>query len=487
MDPTTTGPASSATVARKPGLLINGNYGRLWLGHTISIFGDFIFDTTLVIWIAAVLARGQSWAPLAVSGVFIATTVPMLFVGPIAGVFVDRWNKRRTMLVMDAARAALVALLILSAGVVPLPFLPDGRLPLFWQLGVVYAVVFLLNTLSQFFRPASLALTGDIVPQDYQARAMGLSQTSASIAMILGPTLAAPLFVAVGPEWALGIDALSFVVSYLLIQTVSAPPAASSIADGIRPNFWKEFGLGLRFFLRSRVLVILTISAAILMLGGGALNTLDYFFVTENLHASTAYFGLLQGAMGVGMILGAILAGVFAQKIGLVRTLWLSLLGMALLITAYARSTDIWVAIAVIGVAGVPQAALNVAAGPLLLQSAPREMVGRVSSILNPAITIATLTGAALGGYLASEVLRDFSATIFGVHFGTVDTIFTGAGALALAGALFAMFALWGVRPQAPQPTSDGVPDDASNVTLDAQPRVATPPLVAPAEEPVLG
>ena len=363
MDPTTTGPASSATVARKPGLLINGNYGRLWLGHTISIFGDFIFDTTLVIWIAAVLARGQSWAPLAVSGVFIATTVPMLFVGPIAGVFVDRWNKRRTMLVMDAARAALVALLILSAGVVPLPFLPDGRLPLFWQLGVVYAVVFLLNTLSQFFRPASLALTGDIVPQDYQARAMGLSQTSASIAMILGPTLAAPLFVAVGPEWALGIDALSFVVSYLLIQTVSAPPAASSIADGIRPNFWKEFGLGLRFFLRSRVLVILTISAAILMLGGGALNTLDYFFVTENLHASTAYFGLLQGAMGVGMILGAILAGVFAQKIGLVRTLWLSLLGMALLITAYARSTDIWVAIAVIGVAGVPQAALNVAAG----------------------------------------------------------------------------------------------------------------------------
>jgi MFS family permease len=479
MDPTTTRPAASATLARKPGLFINGNFGRLWLGQTISVFGDFIFDTTLVIWIAAVIARGQTWAPLAVSGVFIATTVPVLIVGPIAGVFVDRWNKRRTMLVMDALRAILVALLILTSGVVPLPFLLDGRLPLFWQLGVVYGVVFLLNTFSQFFRPASLALVGDIVPEETQARAMGLSQTSMSIAMILGPTLAAPLFVAFGPEWALGIDALSFVASYLLIHTVVAPPAARSVADGARPNFWREFGGGLRYFLRSRVLVVLTISATILMLGGGALNTLDYFFVTGNLHAPTSLYGALSGVMGIGMILGAILAGAFAQKIGLTRTLWLSLLGMALLITGYARSTDIWVAIILIGVAGIPQAALNVAAGPLLLQSTPREMVGRVSSILNPTITISTLVGAALGGYLDSTVMRDFSATLLGIHFGPVDTIFTAAGLIALVGALFAAFSLWGVKSHASAPEPAGVEAAPVEVSLT--------PLAAETEEPVLG
>lgn len=479
MDPTTTGPAASATVARKPGLLINSNYGRLWAGHTISVFGDFIFDTTLVIWIAAVLARGQTWAPLAVSGVFIATTVPMLIVGPIAGVFVDRWNKRRTMLVMDAARAVLVALLILTAGVVPLPFLPGGRLPLFWQLGVIYGVVLLLNTLSQFFRPASLALTGDIVPEQSQAHAMGLSQTSMSIAMILGPTLAAPLFVVLGPEWALGINALSFVASFLFIQSVSAPPAARSVARGARAHFWKEFGGGLRYFIRSRVLVVLTIAATIMMLGGGALNTLDYFFVTENLHASPGYFGVLQGVMGVGMILGSILAGAFAQKIGLTRTLWLSMLGMAVLITAYARSVDIWVAIAVIGVGGIAQAGLNVAAGPLLLQSAPREMIGRVSSILNPTIMLATLTGAALAGYLDSTLLRGFSATVLGLRFGPVDTIFTGAGVIALVGAIFAMVGLRGVRLQAQPPATENV--------AEVPAKAAMPALVAEVEQPVLG
>jgi MFS family permease len=483
MDPTTTSPTPSATsvpMAKKPGLLINGAYARLWFGHTISIFGDFIFDTTLVLWIAAVIARGQTWAPLAVSGVFIMTAIPMLLVGPIAGVFVDRWNKRRTMLVMDALRAALVALLILTSGVVPLPFVPGGRLPLLWQLGVVYAVVLLLNTFSQFFRPASLALTGDIVPEETQARAMGLSQTSMSIATILGPTLAAPIFVAFGPEWALGANALSFVVSFLLIQSVVAPPAARSVAEGERPHFWREFGSGLRFFLHSRVLVVLTLAATIMMLGGGAMNTLDYFFVTGNLGAPASLYGAVSGAMGVGMILGAIVAGAFAQKIGLVRTLWLSLLALALMILAYARSGDIRFAILFIALAGVAQAALNVAVGPLLLQSTPREMIGRVSSILNPVITVATLVGAALGGYLDSTLLHGFSATLLGVHFGPVDAILTGAGVIALVGALFAMVSLWGVRLSVPQPT-------ATPVAPEPPPVVALPPLAAEVEQPIIG
>ncbi|HEU5348654.1 MAG TPA: MFS transporter [Ktedonobacterales bacterium] len=479
MNRTTTSPALSPTPAKKPGIFINGNFGRLWLGHTISVFGNFIFDTTLVLWIAAVIARGQEWAPLAVSGIFIAMSVPILVVGPIAGVFVDRWSKRGTMLVMDALRAVLVGLLILTAGIVPLPFLPGGRLPLYWQLGVIYAVVFLLNALSQFFRPASLALIGDIVPEETQTRAMGLDQTSMSIATILGPTLAAPIFVAFGPEWALGINALSFVVSFLLIQTVAAPPSARSVAEGTRPNFWKEFGLGLRYFLRSRVLVVLTTAAAILMFGGGALNTLDYFFVTGNLHAPDFYFGIVQGVMGVGMILGAILAGAFAQKIGLTRTLWLSLLGMAALVTVYARSADIWVAIVVIGLAGIAQAAVNVAAGPLILQSAPREMIGRVSSILNPLIMLSSLIGAALAGYLDSTVLRGFSVTLLSIHFGPVDTIFTAAGVIGLIGAIFAMVGLWGVRPVVHQPEAQG--------STDTPVTVAMPPLATEEEDLVLG
>src|SRR5579862_2302885 len=152
----------------KGGLLINRNFALLWSGQALSILGDMVFTTTLVVWIATQLARGQSWAPLAVTGVLLAAAIPAFLIGPFAGVFVDRMDKRRMMLVMDGMRVFIVAALILATGVIPLPFLPGGRLPLAWTLGAIYAIVFLVNTADQFFRPAMMALIGDIVPEAAQ-------------------------------------------------------------------------------------------------------------------------------------------------------------------------------------------------------------------------------------------------------------------------------------------------------------------------------
>ncbi|HEU5367178.1 MAG TPA: MFS transporter, partial [Ktedonobacterales bacterium] len=121
--------ASPAPASKKSSFLINRDFGLLWGGQSISNVGDFVFDTTLILWIATIIATGQSWAPLAVSGVLVATSIPIFLVGPIAGVFVDRWDKRRTMLAMDAARAILIVLLLLVA---------IGKLSAAWQLGLIY-------------------------------------------------------------------------------------------------------------------------------------------------------------------------------------------------------------------------------------------------------------------------------------------------------------------------------------------------------------
>ena len=88
-----------------PGLLANRDFVLLLCGQTVSNFGDIIFDTTLTLWIAVRIAATTAWAPVAIGGVLAAATLPVLFVGPIAGVFVDRWNQRNTMLAADALRA----------------------------------------------------------------------------------------------------------------------------------------------------------------------------------------------------------------------------------------------------------------------------------------------------------------------------------------------------------------------------------------------
>jgi hypothetical protein len=79
-------------------VFINRNFALLWWGQAISSIGDYAWDTALVLWIATFLAKGRSWAPLAVSGVLLAAALPQIVVGPIAGVFVDRLDKRRTMI-----------------------------------------------------------------------------------------------------------------------------------------------------------------------------------------------------------------------------------------------------------------------------------------------------------------------------------------------------------------------------------------------------
>ncbi len=449
----TTSPTTpTAPTPRLPraALLINRNFALLWSGQALSIIGDMIFTTTLVVWIAVQLAKGQAWAPLAVSGMLLAAAVPAFLIGPFAGVFVDRLDKRLMMRWMDGLRAIIVAVMILATGVVPLPFVAGGRLPIVWTLGVIYGGVFLVYTAEQFFRPAMTALIGDLVPEPEQPKAMGLGQASVSLATIIGPALAAPLFIAFGAQWALLINAVSFAVSWATITAIRAPRAASSVAPGVRPSFFGELGAGIRFYAHSRVLMTMLLAIVVAMLGGGALNTLDVFFTTGNLHAPASLYGVMGAGFGVGSLLGAILASVFAQRVGVGRMLWLSLLLSGIGVVALARMTNFGPGLVIYGLIGLFVTALNVAAGPLMLRATPRDLLGRVNSILNPAMSVAMLASTALAGYLDGVTLRDLHAKLLGVAFGPVDTIYTLAGALIILSAFVAMVGLRGVdRPAA--------------------------------------
>jgi hypothetical protein len=155
---------------------------------------------------------------------------------------------------------------------------------------------------------------------------------------------------------------------------------------------------------------------------------------------------VLETLQAVGAIAGAVLAVVFAQCIGAGRVLWGALVAIGALILVYARLTDIAPALALVAFFGVATAALSISVGPLLLHVTPREYIGRVASLRMPVATCASLLSVATAGYLASSVLNGFSATISGVTLGPLDTIFSVAGTLIIAGGVYAMIGLRGVR-----------------------------------------
>ncbi len=418
-------------------LLINRDFALLWSGQAISILGDLIFTTTITIWVGLVLARGQNWGALAVSGILAAAALPPLLLAPVAGVLVDRSNKRQLMIAMDAVRAVVIL------GLLALPLVGSRHWSPFSQWLVVCGVVLLVSCCEQFFHPSMTALINDLVPPPLQPRAIGLGQVSLSLAAIAGPPLATLVLFGAGLQWALLFNALSFLISCFSVLAIQPVPHIHEMGDHTpQHRFIREFGTGVRFFFGNRKLRTLTVALVIALFGAGAFQALDLFFITQNLHAPPADYGLLEAAQGLGMLLGAVLASIFTARVGLTRVVWSSLVITGVLALVYARLTSFLPAVMLTFVLGIPLVSISVAVQPLVLSLTPHDLIGRVLAIVTPITTLAAMLGVALAGFLDSVVLRSFHVEVLAQHFGPIDSIFSGAGLLAVLGGFFALVGL---------------------------------------------
>jgi MFS family permease len=405
-----------------PALRNNKNWRLLWLGQAVSLTGDMVFYVTVLLWIATVIAKGRTWAPAAASGALLATAVPVLIVGPVAGVWVDRWDRRRTMLTADAARMLLIASLLI------LPAL-GHRVPLGAQLAIVYTVLAAASCFAEFFGPSRLAILGAIVPPEDQPKASGQLTAAFSLAQIIGPPIAAPLLFVFGVQWALIFNAASFAVSFICVRAI-AVPAETVDAPQPRARFVEDFRAGIRFFVGNKILMTLGMGIVIAMLGNGAVNALAVFFVRSNLHVAASLLGIVIGGVGVGAIAGALAVGMLAKRIQPPQIFWLALLTCGVALIAFARTTALPAAIVTAVILGLGVGALNAALSPVLLSVTPSRLLGRVSAVLSPLQQLASIVSMALAGVFASTILRGFHQVIGGLTFGPYDTVLTVGGLL---------------------------------------------------------
>jgi MFS family permease len=358
---------------------------------------------------------------------------------------------------------------VLVGGLAVLSFLPTHALPMWLWLGLIYLTVFLDNAAGQFFNPSRFAILGQVVEaDDDRARAAGMEYATSSVAAIVGPPLAAPLLFGIGLQWALSVNALSYVFSYFVIRSMSpaakTPPAPPQEEAGAEPavgSLRADFVAGLRVFATNRYLVAILVVTVICQLGTSALNSLDIFFVTDNLHASGDLYGFVMTAFGLGSVLGALLAGRVVGWIGARTTTAGGLLVAGVLLVLYAKQTNFVVALVVFTLVAVPIAALSAALGPLLLAAIPANFIGRVMGVVGPLGQLAAILSAVTWGWLASTVLLHFDQTIAGVHFGRMDTIFALSGVLILLGGVYGLLAL----PRETSSEPEAVPEESAAVS----------------------
>jgi MFS family permease len=395
--------------------LLNRNFTFLAIGQAISNLGDFVYSTTLLVWVF-VLTRSAT----AVSGVLIAQYIPMFLLGPVAGVFVDRWNRRTTMVVTDLLRMTVALLPLFVAG--------DLRLP------TIYLSVFLISACSRFFTPARAGVTQVLVTSAQQAQAASVSQATFALAMVLGPALASPLFFAVGPSLACGINAASFLASALCLVALRVPRAAlhptlPSEKSGLKAVVSELFA-GLRQIATSRILLVAVGMVLIAMLGAGAIEALGVIFVNQRLHVSSSLYGPMLAIGGLGILIGAVLAGLLAAKIASKTILAGSVFLLGLGLVIYGLQTWYVAAFVVYFLLSISNGGVEVGFAPLMLNATPRTMIGRVQALMETVMFGTGLISIALAG--------------FGSQFVPVWLIFVISGVLMALAGLFGWFALPG-------------------------------------------
>lgn len=423
----TTPPATMPdAIPQGKGLLINRNFAWLASGQAISNLGDFVFSTTLFIWVFTL-----THSAAAVSGVLAAQYIPVFLLGPLAGVFVDRWNRRQTMLISDLIRAVAATLPLIA--------------PASLRLQAIYASVFLISALGRFFLPAESGVLQVIVAPSQQMRAASIKQATFAFSIILGPALASPLYFAVGSVLAILINAASYLVSAFCLARLRAPQAAFH-PYALKPDEKAESGIGrilrellagLKFVVVTRVVLMVTMMALIAMLGAGALNALNIVFVSKNLHMATAFYGVVTAVSGLGGLLGIILAGILSRWIAPRHILSGSALLIGVGFAIYSFQSWYVAGLIVCFFMSIPQGGIPVAFGPLLLGATAKEMMGRVQAVVDTSMSGVSLISVALAGYLG--------------RFLPVGVILTGCGLLIAMAGLFGWFAIQEQAPAQPE------------------------------------
>jgi MFS family permease len=467
-DPTASPPRPPTLIDR---LLVNRNFAFFWAGEIISTVGDYSFGITMVLWIVLVIAQGQTWAAEAVAGYALSGAIPLLFIGPIVGVFVDRWNRLVTMLISNVVQAVLVGALFATT------FWPGGHLPIFWQLGAIYVVNFLLVTADQFFNQAGNPLVQEIVPDQHFGRAIGRIMTYVYIGTIIGPSIGAAIFGFFGPQWALLLDIGTFAFSTAMLVFVRVPkaapsPAAAEVAAEAEPttpapapvkkkSFLPEFIEGIRFVFTSRIIRTMLFAVAFETLGTAALPVANVFFVLGNLHSSAEYVGFLATALGLGAVLGSIIGPPIVERLSEARTFWLCLYADGIGLMIYSRLTNPYAAIGLLFVLGIVTAFFNLSFVPLMFRLTPREMMGRTTAVRVSFVTTANMLGTVAAGVLIATVFQGLHIVALGSVFGPVDTVLLLAGVISLLAGVYAMKNVFTppATPQAatPVPVAEGI------------------------------
>lgn len=378
-----------ATSARD--LLKIRNFRLLWCGQIVTNFGDAVTQLTLVLYINR-LTNGNTQA---IAWLLIALALPMATLGLVAGVFVDRWDRQRTMIISDLLRGVLTLGFVAAA--------------IWQQLWLIYLLAFLHATVSSFFAPARGAVIPLAVPKDGLLAANSLSQTTLVFIRVLGTAVAGFLVGALNTFTpAFLIDAATFFISALFIKRLILPEAA--LADSIEKtsinskHILSQLSEGIKLIAGSRILIGIMVAISITMLGLGAVNVLLAPMLVNEMGLPETWFGGLELAQTLGMILSGVAITALASRIKPTSLISTSLILTGIVLAFFSTINSIWQMFPALFLVGLTVPPVNAGISTIMQTSVDNQILGRVTSALHAVIQTSNLLSMLLAGVVAAAV-----------------------------------------------------------------------------------
>jgi MFS family permease len=373
---------STGSAALNPPLYANRNFILLWAGQFVSQMGDRLAAVAFL-W----LVYKATGSALSTGAILMIYTLPYLLFGTVAGVVIDRFNKRWLMIGADVARAGLLLCVPLVAG---------------HSLPAVFVLAFVTASVGVFFDPCKLALLPDLIAADRLLRANSLLATGETITEVVGYAAAGLLLASIQLNTAFRIDAVSFVVSAYALLFMAYTPTVRAAAHAAARTVGDDIREGLRYLWNHVGLRANTLLVLVVVVGLGAFYPLTFLMAVRVLGGGARAFGVMEAAIALGYLAGALVIGALGNRVhmGLAITVGLTLMGAALALVSTASS--LVVVVVPLVALGAANAAFLISVDTYFQQTVPEHLRGRVwgvrFTLTQGLYALSVLGGGALAG-----------------------------------------------------------------------------------------
>jgi MFS family permease len=383
----------------------NRNYRNTWMGQVVSEIGDH-FNNIAVF----ALVMEKSGSGLIVSGVMLSRAIPAVLAGPIAGVLLDRFDRKRIMIASDLVRA-----------VIAFGFIFTIHEPRPWLL---YALSAGLMFASPFFSSGRAAILPTIANADELHAANSLTQTTQWATLTAGTLVAGYTAAGLGYRTAFLINALSFVFSACAIWSIRIPGGFRAqrkpAAPGVRP--WHEYREGLAYLRSVPLMTSIAMISAGWAMGGGAAQILFALFGEKVFHRGPAGIGALSGFAGAGLLIGGVAGHIAGRQLSFARykrVVTVAYISHGILYMLFSQVESYTAALLLMLFSRVGMSVTTVLNTAQLLRHTPDQFRGRVFATME-SLRWSVMIGSMAAAGIASQYV---SARTIGLIAGALGTL----------------------------------------------------------------